>query len=103
MKIVSLTELKNNFSALMDLVKKGGGTLLVCERDIPVIKVISATDSRSENSDEHSGLLLRLERAGHLVRGEETKKSIPIEDLLVKSKKRVDILQALLADREEGR
>jgi antitoxin (DNA-binding transcriptional repressor) of toxin-antitoxin stability system len=101
MKIVSLTELKNNFSSLIDLVKKGKETLLVCERDIPVIKVIWAASADSDRED--AGLLQRLERAGHLVRGTSDSKKLRIQDLTVRPKHKVDLLQALLAERDEGR
>ena len=103
MKIVSLTELKNNFSALIDLVKKGKETLLVCERDIPVIKIIWAAQAQGDLEDQDTGLLQRLERAGHLVRGNLDRKKIDIEDIVVKASNKVDILQALLSDRDEGR
>jgi len=100
MKIVSLTELKNNFSAFIDFVKKGKETLLVCERDIPIIKIIWAAQS---NDGDDNGLLQRLERAGYLVRGKEAVKKLNIEEIVIKPTKKVDVLRALLDEREEGR
>jgi len=103
MKTVSLTQLKNNFGTLMGLVKKGKTSLLVFERDIPVIKIIYAGDSNDGGKD--SLALARLERAGLVQRATENSK-ISIEEirkLRMVPKKKVDIVKALLDEREEGR
>ena len=108
MKMVSLTELKNNFSALIDLVKKGKETLLVCERDVPVIKIVWAAHGSSDPQDANTGLVKRLERAGHLVRSAAGQHKLNIEELTVSLNnnspdKSADILKALLDERNEGR
>lgn len=100
MKSVSLTEFKREFSALVDLVKKGKESLLVLERGIPVIKVTAAAD---EQSDDENGRLLRLERAGHLVRASEDRSVLDVDKLTVRTKKKADLLGALLRERREGR
>ena len=103
MKKVSLTDLKNNFSSLIDLVKRGKESLLVCERDIPVIKVIWAGHDSSDVEGEDPGLLRRLERAGHLVRSNKVTRKLKVEDLVVTPSKKADALKALIEEREEGR
>mgnify|MGYP002075730013 CR=1 FL=1 len=103
MKIVSLTDLKNNFGTLIDLVRRGKESLLVCERDIPIIKVIWAAQDKTELHGEDPGLLRRLERAGHLVRGEMSFEKFDIESLAVKTTEKVDLLTTLLQERDEGR
>lgn len=100
MKTISLTEFKNNFSALMDLVKRGKETLLVCERSNPVATV-SATLEASDAED--NGLVQRLERAGHLKRAVESPQAFKIKKFCVKPKKKVDILAVLLDQRREER
>ena len=104
MKVVSLTELKNNFGTLMALVKNGKTSLLVFERDTPVIKVIFAGDS---GDDTESNLAVcRLERAGLLQRA-ETKSHLTVDNIkklrVVPLKKDVDIVKALLSERQEDR
>lgn len=104
MKIVTLTELKNNFSALMDLVKKGKASLLVCERKTPIIKVVYAGQEDSQD-DEHEIVARRLERAGLLKRADAKNAGIEqLRKLRVSPKKKgVDIVGAVLANREEDR
>ena len=104
MKAVTLTQLKNNFSALMDLVKKGKTSLLVYERKTPVIKIVYAGHDAA-GDDETDGVTLRLERAGLLRRATGTKVALEErQKLRVKPKKRgVDIVAAILANREEDR
>ncbi len=103
MKSVTLTQLKNNFGTLMGLVKTGKTSLLVFERDTPVIKIIYAGNSGKDANENLS--LARLERAGLVQRAEETN-SLSLEELRalrVKPKKKVDVLAALLMERDEGR
>ena len=104
MKTVTLTQLKNNFGSLMALVKNGKTSLLVFERDTPVIKVIYAGDSGDGGEDNLA--IVRLERAGLLQRAEEST-NLSLEELrklrVVPKRKGVDALKALLDEREEGR
>jgi len=98
MKNVSLTQLKNSFGSLMALVKNRQTSLLVFERDTPIIKIIYAGALDTEGDENLA--ISRLERAG---------RSSPlsleeIEKLRVTPKKKgVDIVKALLQDREEDR
>lgn len=103
MKIVTLTELKNNFSSLMDLVKKGKTSLLVLERKTPIIKVVYAGGGDADDS-EHDILAARLERAGLVRRASQKPLELTeLRGLRVSPKRKVDILAALLRDREVDR
>jgi antitoxin (DNA-binding transcriptional repressor) of toxin-antitoxin stability system len=103
MKTVTLTQLKNNFSALMDLVRRGKTSLLVYDRTTPVIKVIYAGGDDAEDG-EHSIVAQRLERAGLLKRAPAHKfQWSEVASLRVRPKKKADIVAALLADRAEDR
>lgn len=104
MKAVTLTQLKNNFSALIDLVKKGKTSLLVYERKTPVIKIVFAGQDSSIN-EEYEVAAMRLERAGLLRRAKTTPGSLSeVKKLRVIPKnKRVDIVTAVLAGRDEDR
>ena len=102
MKSVSLTELKNNFGKLMALVKNGKTSLLVFERDTPVIKVIYAGDSAA--GDDSS--LARLERAGYLLRA-ASRDSFSVSELATlrirPRNPKADVLGALMKNRDEDR
>jgi hypothetical protein len=104
MKNVSLTQLKNSFGSLMALVKNRQTSLLVFERDTPIIKIIYAGALDTEGDENLA--ISRLERAGLLQRaGRSSPLSLEeIEKLRVTPKKKgVDIVKALLQDREEDR
>ncbi len=104
MKSVTLTQLKNNFSALVDLVRKGKTSLLVYDRKTPIIRVVYAGGEESEDG-ETDVVAQRLERAGLLRRAEKRKSDFSkIESLRVTPKnKKADILAAVLAERAEDR
>ena len=96
MKTATLTETKNNLSALIDQVRHGE-TILVLDRGRPVARIESAADG------ETAGRLVRLERQGLLRRAPS---STPREVLLekpVRARGNASALEALLAEREEGR
>jgi len=104
MKTVTLTQLKNNFSSLIDLVKKGKTSLLVYERRIPVIKIVFA-GKESSIGGECEAAAMRLERAG-LLRRASSKPGVlgELKKLRVRPKKTgVDIVAAVLAGRNEER
>jgi antitoxin (DNA-binding transcriptional repressor) of toxin-antitoxin stability system len=104
MKTVTLTQLKNNFSALIDLVKKGKTSLLVYERKTPVIRVVYAGQENS-GGDEDEVVAARLERAGLLRRA--PLREAALGDLrklrVIPAKKGVDVVGAVLSNREEDR
>jgi len=100
MKKASITQTKNQLSALIDAVKHGE-TVLIMDRNRPVARLepVSADD----NNADPEGRLARLERAGIIRRS----KSAPALDILKlpppKPKKGGSVLQALLDERKEGR
>ncbi len=98
MKTATLTETKNNLSALIDQVRHGE-TILVLDRGRPVARIESAVTADSEAE----GRLARLERRG-LVR--RARAAMPRELLAQKPpspKKGASALAALLEEREAGR
>jgi antitoxin (DNA-binding transcriptional repressor) of toxin-antitoxin stability system len=99
MKIASISQTKNQLSALLDLVKQGE-TVLIMDRDRPVARLEPVVST--EFADDE-GRLARLERAGIIRRA----KAPPPLDILreppPKPKEGGSVLQALLEEREEGR
>lgn len=98
MKRATLTETKNNLSALVDQVQHGE-TILILDRGRPVARLESVLGEE----DDPEGRLARLERQGVLRRA-----SAPVSrELLMEKGPRPaeggSALQALLADRREGR
>jgi prevent-host-death family protein len=97
MKRATLTETKNNLSALVDQVQ-GGETILILDRGRPVARLESVL---SEVDPE--GRLARLERRGLLRRAEG-----PVPKTLLSQKppspeNGASVLEALLAERRSGR
>ena len=101
MKLVTMTELKNNFSAMLELVKMGKESLMVSEHGTPIVKIIRASGETLGAQEE--GVLTRLERSGHLVRGEQPISVPELRKSMPRPKHPVDILSTLLAEREESR
>ena len=98
MKRATLTETKNNLSALVDQVRDGE-TILILDRGRPVAKLESVLD-RDSASD---GRLARLERRGIVQR---SSKKIPAEILKKrppKPAKGSSALAALLEERRSSR
>lgn len=96
MKTASLTETKNNLSALIDQVR-AGETILILDRGKPVARLESAV---VETADPE-GRLSRLERQGLLQRASAP----PPKEVLSKrppaAKEGASALAALLAERRE--
>lgn len=98
MKKATLTETKNNLSALVDQVRHGE-TILILDRGRPVARLESVLGEE----DDPEGRLARLERQGVLRRA-----SAPLpRDLLMARPPRpsqgASVLEALLAERRESR
>jgi prevent-host-death family protein len=98
MKKATLTETKNNLSALVDQVRHGE-TILILDRGRPVARLESVLGEE----DDPEGRLARLERQGVLRRA-----SAPLpRDLLMTTPPRpsggASALEALLAERRESR
>jgi len=96
MKKATLTETKNNLSALVDQVQHGE-TILILDRGRPVARLESVLGAE----DDPEGRLARLERQGLLRRASAPP---PREILLAKLPKPsggASALEALLAERRE--
>ena len=98
MQIATITEAKNRLSALIDQVK-GGESVLIVDRGIPVARLESAIATDGDGD----GRIARLERAG-AVRG--ARKS-PATDVLSRRPPGVrgdaSAVAALLEERRAGR
>jgi prevent-host-death family protein len=98
MKRATLTDTKNNLSALVDQVQHGE-TILILDRGRPVARL----ESVRGGEDDPEGRLARLERQGLLRRASTP---LPREILMAKPprpSKGAGALEALLAERREGR
>ena len=98
MKRATLTDTKNNLSALVDQVQHGE-TILILDRGRPVARLESVVGA----GDDPEGRLARLERQGLLRRASAP---LPREVLMAKPPRAAggaSVLEALLADRREGR
>lgn len=99
MKTASISQAKNQLSALIDAVRHGE-TVIITDRDRPVARIVPV--QRAENEDDEARLA-RLERAGLIRRGNpaalrEMLKTPPIE-----LPDGVSVLEALLEERRNGR
>ena len=98
MKKASITEAKNNLSALIDSVK-GGSPVLIVDRGRPVARLEPVSASRPDDDSR----LGRLVREG-VVR--EARRSVPKDLLATKPprlKKGASGVRTLLEDRRHGR
>jgi len=98
MKRATLTETKNNLSALVDQVQHGE-TILILDRGRPVARLASVLGEE----DDPEGRLARLERQGVLRRALAPP---PREVLMAKpprASEGASALEALLTERRDGR
>jgi len=105
MKKASITQTKNQLSALLDRVRHGE-TVLIMDRGRPVARLEPALqegEGEGEGEGNEAGRLARLERAGILRRAISPARSRLLLEPPPKPKKGASILQALLAEREQGR
>lgn len=98
MKTATLTETKNNLSALIDQVRHGE-TILVLDRGRPVARIESAVTE----TGEAEGRLTRLERAGVVRRATSTAPQELLRQTPPSATAGASVLAALLGEREEGR
>ncbi len=98
MKRASITEAKNNFSALVDSVKSGASVLIV-DRGRPVAR-LEPVAGPGHGSD---GRLAELTRAGIVRPAREPMSKSVLEGPLPRAKRGGSVLQALLDERREGR
>lgn len=99
MKKASITEAKNNLSALIDGLK-GGSSVLIVDRGRPVARLEPVTTSREKGSE---GRLARLVRDG-LVRPSLSRfRTSLLSSDPPKARSGLSVLDALLEERREGR
>ena len=99
MKTATITEAKNQLSALIDRVRHGE-TVVITDRGRPVARLVSALTGAAEDPE---GRLARLERRGGLRRATTAPPRSLILKKLPKVKRPAGVLEALLEERREGR
>jgi prevent-host-death family protein len=96
--VVTVTEAKNQLSALLDRVQ-AGETVLIVDRGIPVARLEGAVAA----PDEYDGRLKRLERRGLVRRAAAMPPdSIPVDEL-PRPRRGASAVAALLEERRTGR
>jgi prevent-host-death family protein len=99
MKTASVTEVKNNLSRFLELVRNGE-TVVITEHGIPVARIESIRAERNETAEQAK--LSRLERAGVLRRGRGiSKKTLSMP--LAAVKKKANAVAVVIEERREGR
>jgi prevent-host-death family protein len=98
MKSATLTETKNNLSALIDQVRHGE-TILVLDRGRPVARIESAVTEGARSDDR----LSRLERQGVVRRGSAVGAREILRQPPPRAREGASVLAALLEERESGR
>jgi prevent-host-death family protein len=97
-KKATLTETKNNLSAIIDRVRHGE-TVLILDRGIPVARI----ESVAHETPTSEGRLARLERLGLVVRAAGTVPRQMLEQDPPRPRRGASALAALIAERESGR
>jgi prevent-host-death family protein len=95
MKKATITEAKNQLSALIDRVRHGE-TIVITDRGRPVARLMSALTGAEDDPD---GRQARLERRGGL----RLASSSPPQVTKLRGKKKSGVLDALLDERREER
>jgi prevent-host-death family protein len=98
MKRASLTETKNNLSALIDQVRQGE-TIVILDRGRPVARIESILAAEVEPE----GRIARLERAGLVRRPRRRRPKKLFAESPPRSKSGASVLEALLDERRTGR
>lgn len=100
MRTASITETKNNLSALLDQVREGQ-SVLIMDRNRPIARLEPVGAAEDEPA---SGRLARLERSGAVRRG---RGKLDVEAFgrmpLPKPRRGASVVKALLDERREGR
>jgi prevent-host-death family protein len=98
MKKATITEAKNQLSALIDRVRHGE-TIVITDRGRPVARLVSAL---TDAGNDPEGRLARLQRRGGLRLATSPPLALIIKKL-PKTRKPSGVLDALLDERKEGR
>lgn len=99
MKIASITETKNQLSALLDKVRHGE-TILITDRDRPVARLEPVGN---DDRVDQTGHLAHLERNGIIRRARGEPSKLILEKRPPKANNEASVLRALLAERDENR
>jgi len=99
MKTATISETKNNLSALLDRVR-AGETVLILDRETPVARLEPVRPGKDGGPDVRLG---RLEREGKVRRGTGVPSPAILRSLPVRPRSGADVLKVLLEEREEGR
>lgn len=99
MEKVTVSRLKNDLSAYLRKVR-AGASVLVYDRDTPVARLVPLAPRRGEEGDADEERLARLEAQGLVRRGQPGPIELPP---LPPDWPRVDVVAALVADRESAR
>ena len=99
MKTATITQAKNQLSALIDKVRHGE-TVVITDRGRPVARLVSILSDAAPDPD---GRLARLERRGGLRRATMPPPRRVIVRKLRNSRRPTGVLDVLLEERREGR
>jgi len=99
MKTATITQMKNQLSSFIDMVKHGE-TVLILDRTVPVAMLESPTPRERAECPDALG---HLERSGLLRRGKSALPKAFFKAKLPCPAKGASVVKALLRDREEGR
>ena len=99
MKKASITETKNQLSALLDRVRHGE-TILIVDRGRPVARLLPATQ---EAGDDPDGRLARLERRAAIRRGSKRSATGILSRRPPRGRPGASGVAALLDERRQGR
>jgi len=99
MKIASITETKNQLSALIDKVRHGE-TILITDRDRPVARLEPVGN---DDKVDLKGRLAHLERKGIIRRASGEPSKLILEQRPPTTNNEASVLRALLAERDENR
>ncbi|MGH9456984.1 MAG: type II toxin-antitoxin system Phd/YefM family antitoxin [Thermoanaerobaculia bacterium] len=97
--MASVTEVKNNLSRFLELVRNGE-SVLITDRGVPVARIESVRAERSESAER--ARLGRLERAGLVRKGEGIPRRL-LARKVAGLKRGASAVDALLDERHEGR
>src|SRR5437867_2759996 len=98
MVVASISEAKNQWSALLDHVRRGE-MVLILRRGKPVARLVPAQPADEDDESR----LSRLERAGIITRGSGKAASEVLNKKPPRPSRGGSVLKALLEDRWEGR
>jgi antitoxin (DNA-binding transcriptional repressor) of toxin-antitoxin stability system len=99
MKRATISQTKNQLSALLEHVKRGE-EVLILERDVPIARIVPV---HGVGPRDTGSMLAELERRGVIRTGRTPPDAKLTARLGPPPAARGDILAALLAEREEGR